>query len=145
DLLVDVKRNRLWVCTAANERFVRFEDVDRGRSALLEFDLSSLELKGRYPIPVDGLPHSLGSMTQTPSGDIFVVDRTLPIVFVKSMIEDRIAPLFMSSNMVSLRDITSSPNGKKLYVADYEMGISVIDLETQDAGFVRVPANLNLG
>ena len=58
DILVDTSRNRLWVTSAAIPAFSRFDPADKGRSALFEFDLKSLELIHRYPVPVDGSPIS---------------------------------------------------------------------------------------
>ncbi len=84
DILVDQPRNRLWVSSASMPGFSRFDPVDKGRSALFEFNLETLELIHRYPVPVDGRPHILGSMVLSPNGDIFIADRALPLVYSKA-------------------------------------------------------------
>ena len=62
DVMVDTARDRLWISSAATPQFSGFSPVDKGRSALFEFELKSLELVKRHPVPVDGRPHSLGNM-----------------------------------------------------------------------------------
>ncbi|MDH4019700.1 MAG: hypothetical protein OEU84_08875 [Xanthomonadales bacterium] len=145
DLLVDTSRNRLWVTSAAIPAFSRFEPVDKGRSALFEFDLESLELIHRYPVPVDGMPHTLGSMVLSPNGDIFMADRTLPIIYRKPADEQKIQPAVALQGMVSMRGIAIQPDGGLLYVADREMGIMVVDIKNARSRLLKVPATLNVG
>ncbi len=144
-LLVDQPRNRLWVSSAATRTFSGFEPADKGRSALFEFDLTSLELIRRYPVPVDGGPHVLGSMALSPNGDIFIVDRVLPIIYSKAANADKLKAVFASRDMISMRGIAIQPDGRLMYVADRELGIKVFDLESRKAGKVALPATLNVG
>ncbi|MEM1410732.1 MAG: hypothetical protein AAGH19_00125, partial [Pseudomonadota bacterium] len=44
-----------------------------------------------------------------------------------------------------LRGITASDNGQRLYIADYEMGITVLDLESRVAQRLAGPDTLNFG
>ena len=145
DILVDQSRNRLWVTSATIPSFSRFDPIDKGRSALFEFDLKTLELIHRYPVPVDGRPHVLGNMVQNPNGDIFVADRVLPLVYSKPADEERLKPVLALKDLVSLRGIAMQPDGRIMYVADREMGIMVVDLVGQQARLLGVPATLNLG
>jgi len=145
DLVVDLPRNRLWASSAANERFSGFDPVDRGRSALLEFDLESMELIRRYPVPVDGRPHRLGNMALAPNGDLYVADSILPMIYVRRADQQKLKPYYTSRSMVNLRGMDISDDGKMLYVADYEMGIVVIDLELNESYHLGIPEMLNLG
>jgi len=47
--------------------------------------------------------------------------------------------------MISMRGIAMQPDGRLMYVADREMGIAVIEVETGKYGMLAVPDNLNLG
>jgi len=145
DILVDQARNRLWVTSAAVPVFSGFDAVDKGRSALFEFDLKTLELIRRYPVPVDGRPHILGSMALGPKGDIFIVDRVLPIIYGKSADEQKLKAVMASRDMISMRGIAIQPDGSVMYVADREMGILVVDIEGGRAGNLAVPDSLNIG
>ena len=145
DILVDESRNRLWVSSAATPVFSRFSAVDKGRSALFEFDLETLQLIHRHPVPVDGRPHILGSMALGPEGDIYIADRALPLLYNKPAGEQKLKAVMGSTDMVSLRGITMRPDGSVIYLADREMGIMVIDIKGSRAGKLAIPATLNLG
>ena len=145
DMLVDQARNRLWVSSAAVPAFSRFDPVDKGRSALFEFDLKTLKLIRRYPVPVDGRPHILGSMALGPDGSIFMVDRVLPIIYSKPADEQKLKAVVASRDMISMRGIAMQPDGSLMYVADREMGILVVDLKAGRAGVLAVPDSLNVG
>ena len=145
DILVDTSRNRLWVTSSAIPSFSRFDPVDQGRSALFEFNLKSLELIHRYPVPVDGMPHTLGSMALSSDGDIYIVDRTLPIIFRKVAGEQKIKAAVALRDMVSMRGIAIQPDGGLIYVADREMGIMVVDIKSARSRLLAVPATLNVG
>ena len=144
-LLVDQTRNRLWVTSAATRAFSGFDPADKGRSSLFEFNLQSLELIRSYPVPVDGRSHVLGSMAINADGDIFMADRTLPVVYGKAADEQKLKGLFASRDMISMRGVAIQPDGGLLYVADREMGIMVIDLKGQRVGKVALPDSLNIG
>jgi hypothetical protein len=144
-LSVDAPNNRLWVSSSAGETQLEYDPIDAGRSALLEFRLDTLELVRRYPVPVDGSPHRLGDMVRTSDGDIYVVDTILPIIYRLEAGADRLRPFLAAPSMVSFRGITSADDGQLLYVADYEMGILVVDLASRQTSRLAAPATLNLG
>ena len=58
-LLIDQENNRLWVSSASSPSFSAYDPINKGRSALFEFDLKTLELIADYPVPVDGRRNGL--------------------------------------------------------------------------------------
>lgn len=144
-LKADPRNNHLWATTAANAHFSGFDPSDKGRSMLLEFALDSMELLRRYPVPVDGNPHSLGSLDLAPNGDLYVADSLLPIIYVLKAADKKLQPLFFASNLVSLRGLAVSADGRLLYVADHELGITVFDIEGKRSTPLTGPETLNLG
>jgi len=145
DVLVDQPRNRLWITSAAIPGFSRFDPIDNGRSALIEFNLETLELIRWYPVPVDGQAHVLGSMVLSSKGDIFIADRILPLVYSKAATEEKLKPVLALRTLVSLRGIAMQPDDRIMYVADREMGIMVVDLQSSQARLLEVPETLNVG
>ncbi len=145
DILVDQSRNRLWVTSAALKGFSGFNPADKGRSGLFEFNLETLELVRRYPVPVDGQPHTLGNMVLNPNGDIYIADRTLPLIYLKPATEEKIKPVMALREMISQRGLAMQPDGRVMYVADREMGIMVVDVKAGKAGLLQGPETLNLG
>ena len=145
DILVDEPRNRLWITSASTPGYLRFDPIDNGRSALFEFDLKTLDLIRRYPVPVDGQPHILGSMVLDPNGGVYIADRTVPLIFSKPAGEDKMRPILVLKEMVSQRGRAMQSDGRIMYVADREMGIMVVDLVGQKAGLLEVPDTFNAG
>jgi sugar lactone lactonase YvrE len=143
-VLADAPRNRLWVTSAAIPGAARFDPIDKGRSALFEFKLDTLEMVQRYPVPVDGNAHILGNMVLAPNGDLFAADRALPLVYSKPANEDKLKPVLVLKDMISQRGIAMQPDGHLMYVADREMGIAVIDFTARQAGSLAGPESLNL-
>jgi sugar lactone lactonase YvrE len=144
DILVDQPRNRLWVSSASTPGFAHYDPVDKGRSALFEFNLGTLELINRYPVPVDGNAHVLGSMVLGPNGDIYVADRALPLVYSKPAGEKKLKAVLALRDLISQRGLAMQPDGRLLYVADREMGIMVVDFQGRQSGLLAVPETLNL-
>ncbi|MEJ2533995.1 MAG: hypothetical protein P8008_00580 [Gammaproteobacteria bacterium] len=144
-LLVDADNNRLWLSSSASEAHQAYDPVDAGRSALFEFTLDTLELVKRYPVPVDGRPHRLGNLVRTGSGDVYVADTILPILYRLESGGDRLRPFLASRDMVSMRGIALSDDDSKIYVADYELGVLVVDLAGKKAFKLAVPETLNMG
>ena len=143
-LAVDAANNRLWVSSSASETHTGYDPIDAGRAALFEFELDTLEPVKRYPVPVDGRPHRLGSLVLTPAGDIYAVDTVLPVIYKLAVGADRLQPYMASADMVSMRGATLSDRNI-LYVADYEMGIMGVDLVNNQAFELAAPSTLNLG
>ena len=145
DIKVDHVKNRLWVSSASTTGFSRFDPVDKGRSALFEFELDSLKLVNRFLVPIDGRAHILGSMVFSPGGDIYIVDRNLPLIYKKSVDEQKIKPVLALKEMISMRGAAMGTDGRFMYVADREMGISVVEMATGKVGSLAIPGTLNLG
>lgn len=143
-VLADAPRNRLWVTSAAIPGAARSDPIDKGRSALFEFKLDTLDLVQRYPVPVDGNAHILGNMALAPNGDLFAADRALPLVYSKPANEDKLKPVLVLKDMISQRGLAMQPDGHLMYVADREMGIAVVDFAARQAGPLAGPENLNL-
>ncbi len=145
DIMVDRARNRLWVTSAAIPVFSGYDPVDKGRSALFEFSLDTLKLIRRHPVPVDGRPHILGSMVLGPNGDIFVADRSLPLLYSKPAAVQKFNGRLAAKDMISMRGSAIQPDGKLMYVADRELGILVVDINGGRTMKLVVPETLNIG
>jgi hypothetical protein len=144
-LVVDAKRNRLWVASGATPAFGKLAEGELGKTALLEFNLENLELLNRFEPPADQLPHLFGSLALTPDGDVFVLDRVLPQVFVKPAQSDTLQLYMQNFELTGLRDLAISEDGKRLYLADAALGILVVDLDMNAGGMLVGPDTLNIG
>jgi len=143
-IAVDESHNRLWLDTAGVPGFSGVLPTELGRGALLEFSLDSLQLLQRYDIPVDGLLHVPGSLAVTPAGDVYVMDRAVPMVFRKLAGGKKVEVFMASKDLSGFRDLALSDSGDKLYLADASPGIAVVDIEKQSLSALGGPETLNL-
>ena len=144
-LAADVKHNRLWISSAATPTFEGFAPALRNNGALFEFNLETLELVKQYFLPIDSLPHELGGLAVTDEGHVYVLDRALPIVYLKAPESDRLVAFVASKELVSFSDIAVTQDNSRLFVADRVKGIFVVDPVAEQASMLGGPANLNLG
>jgi hypothetical protein len=148
----DAKRKVLWLTVSAVPGFSGFPKEDEGKTLLLEIDANSGKILRRFD-PGTSSPALLGDMLVTDDGTVYVTDSIGGGVYRvcgNSMREnsangssanktspnknstpadptpatlEKIADGFFSPQTPTL-----SRDGKRLFVADYSMGIAVIDL-----------------
>jgi sugar lactone lactonase YvrE len=128
----DPKRKALWVTASAMPGFSGIPKEDEGKALLLEVDLSSGKMLHSYDPGTIG-PAVLGDMCVTEDGTVYVTDSIGGGVYrlhgnsQTAKLEKIADGLFSPQTPVLARD------GKRLFVADYTMGIAVIDLPAAGA------------
>ena len=123
----DSSRNLLWMTSSAMPDFASNPPGDNGKSALLAVDPHSGSVLHRYDLPAMA-PGVLGDMTVTPQGDVFVTDSIGGGVYrvqgdLNTARMEKIADGFFSPQTPAM-----AADGKRLFVADYAIGIAIIDL-----------------
>jgi sugar lactone lactonase YvrE len=126
----DPKRKVLWVTASAMPGFSGIPKEDEGKAVLMEIDAKSGKVLHRFSPGTTG-PAVLGDMCVTNDGTIYVTDSIGGGVYrlhgdLQTAKLEKIADgLFSPQTPVLSRD------GKRLFVADYTMGIAVIDLPAE--------------
>ena len=137
----DPKRKVLWVTASAMPGFSGIPKEEQGKAALMEIDPVSGKVLHRFDPATTG-PAVLGDMCITDQGTVYVTDSIGGGVYrlhgdLQTAKLEKIADgLFSPQTPVLARD------GKRLFVADYTMGIAVIDLPTAGAA-PNLSAKLN--
>jgi len=146
DLKVDAGRNLLWISSAAGSAYRLASDEVRNKTGLFKFELSSGKLLGTYLVPdTDKRRSALANIALASDGTVYVADSLRPVIYKLQDGDGALAPLFVSSKLISVRGMALSEDNKTLYMADYELGIVVLRLEQQQAIALVVPENLNVG
>jgi hypothetical protein len=125
----DPRRKVLWMTANAVPEFTGFPKEDEGKAALFEIDVESGKILHRYDPAATG-PALLGDMTVADDGTVYVTDSIGGGVYrlrSGSKLEKIADGLFSPQTPALARD------GKRLFVADYSMGIAVIDLASANA------------
>jgi sugar lactone lactonase YvrE len=125
----DPRRKVLWVTTSAMPGFSGFPKEDEGKALLLEINPDSGKVLRRFDPGTTG-PAVLGDMCVTDDGTVYVTDSIGGGVY-------RLHGDLQTAKLEKIADGLFSPqtpalarDGKQLFVADYTMGVAVIDLAT---------------
>jgi hypothetical protein len=137
----DPKRKALWVTASAMQGFSGIAKENEGKAVLMEINPLSGKVLRRFDLATTG-PAVLGDMYVTDQGTVYVTDSIGGGVYrlhgdLQTAKLEKIADgLFSPQTPVLSRD------GKRLFVADYTMGIAVIALPTVGAA-PNLSAKLN--
>jgi sugar lactone lactonase YvrE len=123
----DPKRNVLWMTASAMPGFTGFPKEDEGKALLMEVDATTGKVLHSFAPQTTG-PAVLGDMCVTEDGTVYVTDSIGGVVYrlrgdpQTAKLEKIADGLFSPQSPALARD------GKRLFVADYTMGVAVIDL-----------------
>jgi sugar lactone lactonase YvrE len=137
---VDPATRTLWVGSAASAVAGELE----GSAGLFQFDLKTGKLLGKHILPGKPERHLLNDVAFGAKGEVFVTDSEGRAVHRlrpgKTELEVFIAP----GTFIYPNGIASSPDGKKLFVADFTKGISVVDVATGQVHPLTHPERVNV-
>lgn len=128
----DPARNLLWMTACAMPGFIGFPPSDQGKAALFAIDASNGKIVRRFDLGSAANPAVLGDMSIA-DGTVYVSDSIGGGVYrvqgdLNSATLEKIAGDFFSPQTPVL-----AADGKRLFVADYSMGIATIDLTRPNA------------
>lgn len=138
-LRADSGRRVLWATSAAMPEMTGFTKIQDGRSELLRFDLDSGRLTGRWTLPAPG-PHNVNDLALDGQGGVYVSDARGGGVWRLRAGAKGPEPVVPAGALRSPQGLALSPDGKRLYVADYTDGLHAVDLAT---GAVQAVAPLS--
>ena len=141
---VDPARHTLWASCSALPEMAGYAEADRGRAALVAYDLRSRQLRRRHELPADGQPHVLGDFAIAPDGTVYATDSAAPVVWRLAPGATRPEPWLRHDDFASLQGITISADGGTLHVADYANGLWRIDAASGAAALLPAPAGSTL-
>lgn len=138
---INTTRHLLWMTAAAMPGFEGFPKEDSGKTSLFALNLDTGTIVRRFDVDASGSA-ALGDMSVTGDGTVYVTDGFGGGVYrVRGAPEtarlEKIADGFFSPQTPAL-----AKDGKRLFVADYSLGIAVIDLETGKADYLKHPENI---
>jgi hypothetical protein len=142
---VDPARNLVWATEVAIDTFTSVPEKDRGKSAILCFDLATGALRRR----IEGPPNSaLADMALLPNGDPILADGQSGILY--RLEAGHLKPI-NTTDFISPQTPAPLPNGKHILIPDYLRGIAILNLETNQTDWLpqllarppEIPAALN--
>lgn len=127
----DATHNLLWMTANAMPDFTGFPKEDEGKAALFAIDSATGKTVRRFDLVAEG-PAVLGDMSVAADGTVYVSDSLGGGVYrvrgdVATAKLEKVAGDFFSPQTPAL-----AADGKRLFVADYAMGIGVVDLTQEN-------------
>ena len=140
-LAVDDARRTLWASIGWLPQCERCSTNDKGKSALLAFDIDSRRMTRRVDSPVEGV---LGDMTISNAGDVYVSDGESGAVFHLAPDAAQLERIDPPGEFASPQQPVLSADQTTLYVADYVRGIAAITLATRALTWLQPGADIAL-
>ena len=129
-MAIDASRNRLWVTTEWSPFGLNSSRADSGRSDVLQYDLSTANVRARYQLPSAGGQHEPGDIAAASNGDLFISDGRAGLMYVVRDGTSTLDTLVRAGPLVSPQGVAPDTDGKRLFVADYALGIVSVDRTT---------------
>jgi hypothetical protein len=142
-IALDERRGLLWVTTAAMPIAAHSQASDKGRSALLEYDLRTGAFHNRY-LPPDEGEHAFGDLTVGADGTVYVSDGIGSGVYMLPAGANSLRVLVPRGVLKSPQTPALSADGKTLLVPDYDTGITAVSLSNGKTRPLAHPADLEL-
>ncbi|MDX2218349.1 MAG: hypothetical protein SF172_04940 [Burkholderiales bacterium] len=142
-LRVDAERRHLWATTAAIEQTKDLDAADRGRTALIQFDLDTGKVLKRFEPPREaGKARVFGDLVVSSSGRVIVSEAEQGGLWRMSggALEAFIPP----GKFASPQGMAFPNQGNWLYVADYSLGLMRVDIATRKVERVKTPGEYSL-
>ena len=124
---IKVQDKFLWSCEVATNEWVDFDEQLKGKTALTKFDLKTGKQLERYELEGG---HWFGDLHISASGKVYISDSQQPIIYTLGR-NGLVVFQDFSNKLYNLQGICTSPDEKLLYIADYKIGIHVLDMNTQ--------------
>jgi hypothetical protein len=138
-LKVDPEKRRLWICTAASPR----AGPRAGSSGLLVYDIDSGKPVAAHWLRDPGTKHLLNDLVFTGSGEVFVTDSDAETVYRLASGGTDLTVFVGPGKFRYPNGIALDADEKRLYVADFEHGLSVVDIATQASRPVTHPPGVS--
>jgi DNA-binding beta-propeller fold protein YncE len=138
-LEVDAERRLLWVCTAASPR----AGAAAGASGLFAYELDTGRRRSAHWLREPGARHLLNDLEVTRAGEVFVTDSDGDAIYRLRPGGDRLELLVGPGTFRYPNGLTLAADEKRLYVADFEHGLSILDLASGALQDLPHPADVS--
>jgi len=143
-LKVDQAHTAIWAGTSAVPEMKNATADEKGRAALVEFDLATGRVRRSFATPADGRDHLLGDVLLGADGSVFASDSTAPVIWRLPPGGKRLQRWIESDDFISLQGMASAPDGRSLVVADYANGLWRVSLADQAHVLLAPPRGATL-
>jgi hypothetical protein len=141
---VDAKRKLLWATSTAQAQMRDLKPEEKGISGIFKFDLATGKLVKKYLLPNSPQPHALGDLVIGAGGEVYATDSLTPALYRIDPQRDEIEVVHQGAPLVSPQGLDFTPDGKRLFIADYSQGLFTYDLKAKSLAPIKTPADCTL-
>lgn len=142
-LAVDKPRGLLWAASTAGVMTPDLQPGELGATGLFAFDLESGAPKARAVLPPEARA-MIGDLAVAADGTIYASDSANAAIWRLKPGAEALERVFDDPRFVSPQGLVVSADQRFLLVADYAMGLFVIELETGKMHTLRAPSAMTL-
>ena len=125
-MAADPADDALYVASTSSVYFKGFKQEDFGKAGVFKFRLSSGKLLNKYLLAPDSQPRTLSSIAIGPGGQVFAADGIRNVIY--RLDGGALKPMVENPRLTSIRGLAVSGDGKRLYFADYTLGVFGVEL-----------------
>jgi hypothetical protein len=141
---VDAKRRLLWACTTAHPQMSNYNAADNGRSGIFKYDLNTGKLLKKYILPDKPGGHWLGDLVLNSGGDVFASDSLSPVIYFIDHRNDQLKVFVETPDLVNLQGMAFTQDERHLFIADYSLGLFLLDVDSKEYVHVSLPSHTTL-
>jgi DNA-binding beta-propeller fold protein YncE len=119
-----------------------FRPEEEGFAGVFAFDLRNGNLIRSYVLANDTQKHALGDLTLTKSGVVYATDSLSPAIYRTSSKLKHLELFLDKGPFVSPQGVAFSPDEKRMFVADYPLGVFAVEVKTKKYFQLPAPANV---
>lgn len=142
-LRVDARRRRLWAVTGTYPRMDGFVAGEPERNTLIEFDLKTAAVVGRYPL-IGPASHGINDVAIDASGRPFVTDTESGQLYTVQEGGQTLTPVFATPPFFRPNGLAFDHRGQLLFVAD-ATGVYRVDVAARSVLRLGQPTGSSLG
>ena len=130
-LKVDSQRRHLWVCTTGMPQMSEVTEEEKGRAALMKYDLRTRAFVAKYPLGGGATGHNCNDLVVSSAGDVFVSDAESGEILLLEAGSAEFKTVIEAGRLKSPQGLALSPDDKTLFAADYGGGLYRIDVASR--------------
>jgi hypothetical protein len=144
-MVVDAQRRQLWVCTSAVPEMLGYTKQEGVvTTALVQVDLTSGKVLKRIKPFADGLMHSLNDVVVASDGTVYVSDTSGTVLYRVKPGTENLEMIIRPGPLASPQGLALSADEKHLFVADYGLGLFLVEVATSTITLIDAPATTTL-
>lgn len=143
-MAVDVKRRALWACSSAAAEMKNFQETDKGRAKLVEFDIDTANLRQTIVLDESSTGHMCNDLAVDGDGTVFVSDPAASMVYTVPPGGKSLDAFAARGEFAAPQGIALTGDGQSIFVADYSRGLFHVDRSTRAVTWMLPPDDSTL-